>query len=142
MENGSPLGLVSLDGVPLDYEGNNKSNGKSNEIQWKQNILLPPGGRAEFVFESPAQGGQAQLLAAGVNTAPFEDEDEDDDNPFSADAVAHKAALPDDDDYTPPRWLLKVVAVGDAPEPASVIPKSPSHREALGLSPAHERAPC
>ena len=66
---------------------------------------------------------------------PFEDEDEDDDNPFSADAVAHKAALPDDDDYTPPRWLLKVVARGDAPESASVIPKSPSHREASVFPP-------
>lgn len=114
------MGLVSVDGVPLDYEG----KGKSDKVQWKLNIPIPPGGRAEFLFESPGQGGQAQLLTAGVDTAPFQDEDEED--PTSVAPAGSKLSPPDDDDYTPPRWLVKIVAAKDAPEPASIVPKASS----------------
>jgi FtsP/CotA-like multicopper oxidase with cupredoxin domain len=108
------MGLVSLDGVPLGYE-----DGDGNRVQWTQIFFLPPGGRAEFLLDSPAQGGHAELLAGGVDSVPTQDDD--DVVPGTGNTLP-----PDDDDYTPARWLAKIVPTVDAPEPASVIPKATS----------------
>jgi FtsP/CotA-like multicopper oxidase with cupredoxin domain len=126
------LGLVALDGVPLNYEQTgsktkNRSNRTDNIVQWVSDIPIPPGGRAEFLFDSPTEGGQAQLLTAGVDTVPSAGEDED---AFFA-APSAKPSTPDDDDYTPPRWLLRVVSALDAPGPVSRLPTA--------FSPAQKR---
>jgi FtsP/CotA-like multicopper oxidase with cupredoxin domain len=131
------LGLVSLDGVPLNYEGATKKD----LVRWVSDIPIPPGGRAEFLFEAPPEGGHAQLLTEGVDTAPFLN----DDDPVSVAAFAGKVPPVDDDDYTPPRWLLTIVAAADAPQPASILPKASSQPERraipslLTVRPARQR---
>jgi FtsP/CotA-like multicopper oxidase with cupredoxin domain len=121
------LGLVALDGAPLGYEvtSHEKAGHEVNAeklIQWTPNIPIPPGGRAEFIFDSPAEGIRAQLLTAGVDTVPFVDEDD----PASVAAVSKGTSIPDDDDYTPPRWLITIVAASDALAPTSILPRAPS----------------
>jgi FtsP/CotA-like multicopper oxidase with cupredoxin domain len=106
------MGVVSLDGVSLGYE-----DADGNRVEWRQNVFLPPGGRAEFLFDGPELGGHAELLAGGVDTVPTQDEDE-------APPGAGSTAPADDDDYTPARWLAKIVPMADAPEAASIIAKA------------------
>ena len=120
------LGLVSVDGVPLRYEQNeSKASADGDSTEWVPNVLIPPGGRAEFLYDSPAEGGWTQLLAAGVDTVPVQDED-------TPGFVALPGFTPaDDDDYTPPRWMVKITARADAPLPASVLPKTVSSVRAL-----------
>ncbi|HTC49482.1 MAG TPA: multicopper oxidase domain-containing protein [Candidatus Aquilonibacter sp.] len=123
------MGLVSLDGVPLGYEENSVE--EKNRIQWTLDIPIPPGGRAEFLYDSPPEGGRTQLLTARVDTAPFLDEDD----PAMASQAAGSAQIPDDDDYTPPRWLLTVSATSDAAEPTAVIPKDFSPQKKTNIAP-------
>jgi FtsP/CotA-like multicopper oxidase with cupredoxin domain len=141
------MGLVALDGMPLGYEIEAKEQSLSNRVQLVQHISLPPGGRAEFLVDTPPRGGEAQLLTSGVDTAPPQP---DEDGPGFVAPVGGKPMPPDDDDYTPPRWLVKIVPAEDAPETDSVVPKgSPlstkSHFESrllptlLGVHPVRER---
>ena len=114
------LGLVSLDGVPLSYEqAGRRGKALTEAVEWTQNILIPPGGRAEFLFDSAPEGVVSQLLAAGFDTVPFVDED---DRRFSA-SNADNASWPDDDDYTPPRWLITILSAQGAALPDSVLPE-------------------
>lgn len=120
------LGLVALDGVPLSYEqtaGKSRSrSGMDNVVEWLPSIPIPPGGRAEFLFDSPAEGGRAQLLTAGVDTVPSASDDED----ALLAAPGNTPLTLDDDDYTPPRWLLTVEASADTPQPVSRLPRASS----------------
>jgi FtsP/CotA-like multicopper oxidase with cupredoxin domain len=124
------MGLIAVDGVPIGYEAiGPKATGREttredNRVRWLQNIPIPPGGRAEFLFEGPPEGGQAQLLTAGVDTAPSSNDDEDAVTPANA-----GQPIADDDDYTPPRWLLTAKASADALPPAAILPKSVSGAE-------------
>ena len=56
------LGVVALDGVPLNW------NGIGNGLVMQTHIGLPPGGRAEFIITGPAEGARAELLTRSVNT--------------------------------------------------------------------------
>ncbi len=104
------MGLVAIDGVPLGYEDRSSPlRNAADVIHWTQNIEIPPGGRAEFVFDTPAEGGRTQLLTAGVDTMPSLGDDEDASVPANG-----KSSAPEDDDYTPPRWLLTAEATKDA----------------------------
>lgn len=126
------MGLVAVDGVPLGYEEMGyEGNGVDNPVQWTASIPLPPGGRAEFLFDSPAEGVHAQLLTAGVDTVPSVGEDD----PAFIAPTGISTSTQDDDDYTPPRWLLAIVAAKDAPQPDSILPKAPSYveRQAIPL---------
>ena len=123
------LGLVAIDGVPLDYEEIGNERNKTAHVQWTPSIPIPPGGRAEFIFDSPSEG-QAQLLTAGVDTVPFVDEDD----PTTANANAINTTISDDDDYTPPPWIVTIDAARDAPEPTSILPTASSLPEALKIS--------
>ena len=111
------MGLVAIDGVPMNYEQADR-NGRSAEIavQWVGNISIPPGGRAEFIYETPAKGGRTQLLTSGVDTTAEMGEDED-----AALLSGSAGTQRDDDDYTPPRWLLKAEAT-DAAAPPILLP--------------------
>jgi FtsP/CotA-like multicopper oxidase with cupredoxin domain len=63
ISNGRPaeLDLVALDGVPL-------ARGRA-----VSDIVLPPGGRAEFSLAMPPDGAQAALVTRAFNTGPLGD---------------------------------------------------------------------
>jgi FtsP/CotA-like multicopper oxidase with cupredoxin domain len=105
------MGLVSMDGFPVTY--GERGMGKTNKsIRWVQNIPLPPGGRAEFLFDAPSHGS-VELITAGIQTVPFVDEDDPNYVP-----PPNGAPPVDNDDNTPPRSLMNVMVSGDAIEPA------------------------
>lgn len=86
------IGVVGLDGVPLQFGGS-----PSPPVQWVNHIGLPPGSRAEFIVEGPPAGTSALLVTRAVDTGPA---GENDPNrallsiTASADASAPQAALP------------------------------------------------
>ena len=82
-----PLGVVALDGVPLDDNG---VGGRG--LLWKSHILVPPAGRAEFILKGPPLGAHATFMTRGVDTGPAGEND-------------------------PSRPLATVVVATDAPEP-------------------------
>jgi len=113
------LGLVAVDGVPLA-----RAPGHADGISWQNDIPIPPGGRAEFVLDTPAEHVDAELLTLGVDTSLPNDED----NPRTRTATS-TTPVPENDDANPPRQLVKIIASPDAdetptraalPEPASV----------------------
>jgi len=98
-----PLGLVAVDGAPLG-----PGKGHSDGIAWRTDIPIPPGGRAEFVLDTPAQHVDAELLTLGVDTTP----PNDDDNP----TARPSSAAAEGDDSNPPRQLVRIIASPDANE--------------------------
>jgi FtsP/CotA-like multicopper oxidase with cupredoxin domain len=65
------MGLVSLDGVPITEGG--KAPGR---ILWQEHLVLPPGGRADFVFRGLPEGVRAAtLLTQSVGTGPAGEND-------------------------------------------------------------------
>jgi suppressor of ftsI len=72
-----------MDGMPLAYTSPDKPTLKMDHV------LLPPGGRVEAIVEGPAQGANATLRSACVNTGP-----DGDWNPgmVLADLVPHSSA--------------------------------------------------
>jgi FtsP/CotA-like multicopper oxidase with cupredoxin domain len=65
-----PLGVVSLDGVPITEDGM-----AGNRILWESHIFLPPAGRVEFIFKGLPQGAQATFLTRSVDTGPAGEND-------------------------------------------------------------------
>lgn len=65
-----PLGLVALDGVPLNHETSQKQT-----VGWKTHLLLPPAGRAEFIVTGPPPGTNARLITRSVDTGRVGDND-------------------------------------------------------------------
>jgi len=57
------LGIVAIDGVPLNANGN-----ADNAVEWRDHIGLPPGARAEFIVTAPPQGLRALLVTRTVDT--------------------------------------------------------------------------
>ena len=117
--NWQPLGLVAVDGAPIS--DGNSSTGK---VLWKTEILIPPGGRAEFVFQTPPEGIQAELLTAGADTNPPADEDNDT-SPSTDSGSSIADTVPDSDDYTPPRPLARIVSSRVAVEPPTLTEAAP-----------------
>src|SRR5579862_5367227 len=58
-----PMGLVSLDGVPV-----NEGGLVANRIVSESHVLMPPAGRIDFVFKAPPAGAQASLITRAVDT--------------------------------------------------------------------------
>jgi FtsP/CotA-like multicopper oxidase with cupredoxin domain len=108
------LGLVAVDGVPISYR-TSSMNSSTGNILWKTEIPIPPGGRAEFVVQTPPEGTKAELFTAGAETNPPEDEDIA--PPVS---TGSGALIPDTDDNTPARPLARIVSVGSAVEPPTL----------------------
>jgi len=92
--NGTPqlLGVVALDGVPIDENGD-----LAHSALWKTHILMPPAGRAEIIVKGPAEGVQASLVTRTVDTGPAGEND-------------------------PTRPLATIVASREAPETHSRLP--------------------
>jgi len=91
-----PLGLVALDGVPLDQ------NGKSADlVSWQTHLGVPPGARVEFIVQGPPAGVQGLLVTRSVDTGPGGEND-------------------------PNRAIATITASADAPEPRSTLAVSPT----------------
>ncbi len=89
------LGIVALDGVPLN------SNGTSGDfIDWKSHIGIPPGGRVEFIITAPPIGVPGLLVTRTVDTGAGGEND-------------------------PNRMIATITASNDAPEPRSKLSASP-----------------
>jgi FtsP/CotA-like multicopper oxidase with cupredoxin domain len=90
-----PLGVAALDGVPIDDNGLG-----GHGLLWKNHILLPPAGRAEFILKGPSLGTRARLVTRGVDTGPLGEND-------------------------PTRPLANIVASNSASEPEFKFPTNP-----------------
>jgi len=89
------LGIVALDGVPLNQNGV-----ADNSIEWRDHIGVPPGGRVEFIVKGPPLGVPGLLVTRTVNTGSGGEND-------------------------PNRALATITAAADAPEPRSTLAASP-----------------
>jgi FtsP/CotA-like multicopper oxidase with cupredoxin domain len=91
-----PLEVVALDGAPLGVVG--AANPPTVRVS---HVVVPPGGRVEFVLNGPPAGVDASLVTRGVDTGPLGEND--------------------------PRRALAVLKVSaDAPIPRSVLSVNPS----------------
>jgi FtsP/CotA-like multicopper oxidase with cupredoxin domain len=88
------LGIVALDGVPLN------ANGTSGDfIDWQSHIGVPPGGRVEFIVTGPPPGVPGLLVTRTVDTGVGGEND-------------------------PNRMIATITASNDAPEPRSKLSSS------------------
>ena len=90
-----PLGLVAMDGVPM-----NQNDSLKDSVDPQTHIALPPGARVEFIVTGPSEGENALLVTRTVDTGPGGEND-------------------------PNRMLAKIVASGNAPESRSKLQSSP-----------------
>ena len=86
------LGIVALDGVPINRAGANAPT-----VAWTDHIGIPPGGRAEFIVSAPPAGMPALLVTRTIDTGQGGEND-------------------------PNRTLATVTATPDAPEPPAILP--------------------
>jgi FtsP/CotA-like multicopper oxidase with cupredoxin domain len=93
--NAQQLGIVAIDGVPINTSG---SAGPATE--WSDHIGLPPGARVEFIITGPAAGAAGLLVTRTVDTGQGGEND-------------------------PNRALASIVGAADAPEPRSMLPSAP-----------------
>src|SRR5580698_1173471 len=88
------LGLVALDGVPLNQAGL-----PSDFVDWQPHLGVPPGARVEFIVKGPPASVSALLVTRTVDTGAGGEND-------------------------PNRALARITVSKDAPEPASVLDAS------------------
>ncbi len=84
------LGLVALDGVPLNHNGRTEDS-----VSWQSHLGVPPGGRVEFIVKGPALGVAGLLVTKSVDTGPGGEND-------------------------PNRAIAKINASASAPEPSKL----------------------
>jgi FtsP/CotA-like multicopper oxidase with cupredoxin domain len=84
-----PLGLVALDGVPI-----NENRKFSESVAWQTHLGIPPGARVEFIVKGPPLGVSALLVTRTVDTGPGGEND-------------------------PNRAIARITVSKDAPEPRS-----------------------
>ena len=90
-----PLGLVAMDGVPLNTAGMPR-----DFVDWQTHLAVPPGARVEFIVKGPPAGESGLLVTRTVDTGAGGEND-------------------------PNRALAIITASKDAPEPTSELPPSP-----------------
>jgi len=98
------LGLVALDGVPLNQNGNSEG-----AVNWQTHLGLPPGARAEFIVTGPPAGVTALLVTRAVDTGPGGEND-------------------------PNRMIATITASTDSPEPQTRLEASPKPLPPLGTA--------
>jgi FtsP/CotA-like multicopper oxidase with cupredoxin domain len=97
------LGLVALDGVPLN------ENGTSGDlVNWQTHLGVPPGARVEFVVDGPPLGVTGLFVTRTVDTGPSGEND-------------------------PNRALALIKASPEAPNPRSRLSVSPQPRSPSSL---------
>lgn len=89
------LGIVAIDGVPLNHNGN-----PENAIEWRDHIGVPPGARVEFIVTGPPSGVNGLLVTRTVDTGSGGEND-------------------------PNRAIFAIVPSVDAPEPRSTLSATP-----------------
>jgi FtsP/CotA-like multicopper oxidase with cupredoxin domain len=89
------LGLVALDGVPL-----NQSGLIGDYVNWQTHLGVPPGGRVEFIVKGPPAGTPALFVTRTVDTGAGGEND-------------------------PNRMLAKITVSKEASEPQSTLAASP-----------------
>jgi FtsP/CotA-like multicopper oxidase with cupredoxin domain len=89
------LGLVALDGVPL-----NQSGMIGDFVDWQTHLAVPPGGRVEFIVKGPPLGTPALLVTRTVDTGAGGENDTN-------------------------RMIAKIAVSKDAVEPQSTLAASP-----------------
>jgi len=89
------LGIVAIDGVPLNRNGN-----AANAVVWSDHIGVPPGARVEFIVTGPPLGVPGLLVTRTVDTGQGGEND-------------------------PNRALAKLVARSDAAPPRSALAMTP-----------------
>jgi FtsP/CotA-like multicopper oxidase with cupredoxin domain len=89
------LGIVAIDGVPLNENGN-----AENSIEWRDRVGVPPGSRVEFIVSGPPLGVTGLLVTRTVDTGSGGEND-------------------------PNRAISTIVAAADAPEPRSTLNPKP-----------------
>jgi FtsP/CotA-like multicopper oxidase with cupredoxin domain len=94
-EQPQPIGVVSLDGIPINENGMQR-----DRVIWTEHAFLPPAARVEFIFKGVPKGTQARLITRSVDTGPAGEND-------------------------PVRPLAKIVTSDDAAEPVSRLAASP-----------------
>ena len=60
-----PLGLVAMDGVPM-----NQHDSLKDSVDTQTHIGIPPGARVEFIVNGPPEGIAALLVTKTVDTGP------------------------------------------------------------------------
>ncbi len=90
-----PLGLVAMDGVPL-----NQNNLPADFVDWQTHLAVPPGARVEFIVKGPPEHTTGLLVTRTVDTGPSGEND-------------------------PNRAIATITASKDAPEPRSALAASP-----------------
>jgi FtsP/CotA-like multicopper oxidase with cupredoxin domain len=65
-----PLGLVALDGVPLNQKGT-----LGDLVSWQTHLGVPPGGRVEFIVKGPPLGVPGLFVTRTVDTGPSGEND-------------------------------------------------------------------
>ena len=99
-----PLGLIAMDGVPLNY-----NNGKPADFVSRQtHLAVPPGARVEFIVTGPPKGVQAVFVTHTVDTGPGGEND-------------------------PNRPLARITSADDAAEPRSTLPSANAPLRTPGL---------
>ena len=91
-DEAQPLGVVAIDGVPVNARG-----GGTPDVDWADHLGVPPGGRVEFIAAAPPAGATALLMTRSVDTGNGGEND-------------------------PNRALVQLVAAPDAPAAAAVLP--------------------
>ena len=64
------LGVVALDGVPINGNGN-----RDEHVLWQSHALVPPAGRIEMVVKGPPEGLKASFVTRTVDTGPAGEND-------------------------------------------------------------------
>jgi FtsP/CotA-like multicopper oxidase with cupredoxin domain len=100
------LGIVAIDGVPLNANGN-----ADNAVEWRDHIGLPPGARVEFIVAAPPAGMPALLVTRTVDTGQGGEND-------------------------PNRALMAIAVSADAPEARSSLPAEHAHATTATTAPA------
>ncbi len=90
-----PLGLVALDGVPLNVGG-----ASADAIDWQDHLGVPPGARVEFIVTAPQQGTSELFVTRTVDTGSGGEND-------------------------PNRALARITVSDDAPPLRSILDASP-----------------
>jgi FtsP/CotA-like multicopper oxidase with cupredoxin domain len=98
-----PLGLVAIDGVPLNQDGL-----PADFVDWQTHLAVPPGARVEFIVKAPPEHTSGLLVTRTVDTGPSGEND-------------------------PNRAIAIITASKDAPEPYSAFDTSPQPLRASQL---------
>jgi FtsP/CotA-like multicopper oxidase with cupredoxin domain len=95
------LGIVALDGVPLNQSGlGGLSETIGDFVDLQTHLGVPPGGRVEFIVKGPPLGTPALFVTRTVDTGAGGEND-------------------------PNRMIAKIAVSKDAPEPQSTLAASP-----------------